>query len=97
MENHHEKFGDLIGKYNINNVIEFGGAHGYLGKYCLAKNYSKKWKIIEPNPVIEVNEIEVIKDFLIQLNILQTIQIVSFRRMFEHLQNPEITKNIFIN
>ncbi len=95
-KNHHHTFGDLIGKYKPTNVLEFGGAHGYLADYCLNKQLVDNWCIVEPNPVVNNKRIKVINDYFDPAkHISSQVDCVVSSHVFEHLQKPfQISRKI---
>ena len=89
---HHIEFSKLISKYNPKAVLEYGGANGYLGSLCLENDYAYHWKIVEPNPIIKSDKIEVIKDFFQpKKHIDKVFDCIVSSHVFEHLQDPYIT------
>lgn len=89
---HHLEFSKLISKYNPKAILEYGGANGYLGSLCLKNDYVDKWKIVEPNPIINSDKIEVVKDFFQpKKHINKCFDSIVSSHVFEHLQKPYIT------
>lgn len=86
---HHEEFSNFLLKYKVKNIIEFGGAHGYLAQITRNKADINSWSIVDPVPSVEGDYPLVIKGFFdpkIHIN-PETDAVVSSHAI-EHLTSP---------
>ncbi len=95
---HHNELCRLLEKYRKEswNVLEIGGAHGYLASLCLDMNLVNTWKIVEPNPCVIDSRINV-RDSYFDANIDLTpdINCIVHSHVFEHFTDPYNTcKNL---
>ena len=52
---HHKAFAKFVIENNCKTILEIGGLHGILSKFCYELNNELDWTIIEPNPIPEKN------------------------------------------
>lgn len=61
--NHHEQLKNIVLECDPSRVIEIGGAHGFLAEECLKSKQSIQWSIVDPNPVVKSDSINVRKGY----------------------------------
>ena len=100
---HHKKFGEFILKFGSKSILEIGGSHGILAKYCMEKK-KLKWTILEPNPIpIKNCKAKFIKGFFDNKFInREPIDAIVHSHVFEHIYSPldfmkEISNKLDIN
>ena len=93
---HHKKFGEFLLKFGSKSILEIGGSHGILAKYCMDKR-ELGWTILEPNPIpIQNCKANFIKGFFNNKFVnKEPIDTIVHSHVFEHIYNPvEFMKDI---
>jgi SAM-dependent methyltransferase len=92
--NHHLEFSIFISQFEINSVLEIGGAHGILANAVNVKK-NIEWTVVDPNAdENNLDNIHVIKEFFDDdFNSDTNFDTIIFSHLFEHIYDP----NIFLN
>jgi hypothetical protein len=95
---HHYELANFIHKYHPQNVLEIGGAHGFLASHYLKKELKAEWTIVEPNPnIVEGSSIKIIKTFFDKkFPYSDNYDAIIHSHLIEHIYDPrEIVESIY--
>jgi len=94
---HYESFSKFLQKYKPKNILEIGGAHGFIAQDYLDHVPGTEWTIIEPNPtVIDSHSISVIQGWFDEnFKLEKEVDAVVHSHVLEHTYEPaEFIKHI---
>jgi hypothetical protein len=106
---HHASFARFILYSNPNNVIEVGGAHGYLANLIMNQSKEIKYTMVEPDSNIVSNKISIIKGYIEDhLETISGKDSIIHSHVLEHVYSPvdfltkivekmDIDSNMFIS
>ena len=89
--NHHSSLALFIKKYNPDNVLEIGGAHGILSKFYHSLAPDTIWTIVEPNPTPDDSvKARFINNFFDdKFRFDEPIDLIVHSHVFEHVYYPQ--------
>lgn len=106
---HHASFARFILYNNPNNVIEIGGAHGYLATLIVNQSKEIKYAMVEPDTNIVSKKISIVKGYIEDhLEIISGKDSIIHSHVLEHVYSPvdflskiveimDIDSNMFIS
>ena len=84
---HHREFSKFIAKFNPKKVLEIGGGHGKIARFCVDV-LGVDWTIIEPNVRDRQEGVKYIDSFFKKEFLEESYDTIVHSHTFEHIYNP---------